>query len=117
MHLKGNLLKNLIMIFFITSFSSLNAQDKEIDGMHYQAVEFINKKEFFKAAITYESAILKIKEKHVISYANYNWYLTAIGNLYTQMKEFKKAFKTAQLEMMQKYRDEPQKWAAFVYFE
>jgi CHAT domain-containing protein len=29
----------------------------------------------------------------------------------------KKAFKESQLQMMKKYRDEPQKWAAFVLFE
>jgi CHAT domain-containing protein len=39
---------------------------------------------------------------------------------YTKWKSYnnsKKAFKETQQQMMQKYRDEPQKWAAFVYFE
>jgi CHAT domain-containing protein len=39
---------------------------------------------------------------------------------YTKWKGYnnsKKAFKETQQQMMIKYRDEPQKWAAFVYFE
>jgi CHAT domain-containing protein len=39
---------------------------------------------------------------------------------YTKWKSYnnaKKAFKETQQQMMTKYRDEPQKWAAFVYFE